>query len=45
VFQAESFGTFKVIYQKGGEIGGVFDAEDATQARAFVEQYLAGKLP
>jgi hypothetical protein len=44
LFQAESFGTFKVIYQKAGEIGGVFDADDAAKARQFAEKYLAGEL-
>ena len=44
LFQAENFGTWKVIYQKDGEIGGVFDADDGDKARAFVEAYLAGKL-
>lgn len=44
VFQAESFGTFKVIYQKDGAIGGVFDADDGGAAREFVEQYLTGKI-
>ena len=44
VFQAESFGTFKVIYQKDGAVGGVFDADDGGAAREFVEQYLTGKI-
>jgi hypothetical protein len=44
IFQAESFGSVKVIYQREGEIGGVFDAKDAGKARQFVEDYLQGKL-
>jgi hypothetical protein len=44
VFMAQNFGTWKVIYQRDGEIGGVFDAADGDQAREFVEKYLAGKL-
>jgi predicted secreted protein len=44
VFQAESFGAFKVIYQKEGEVGGVFDAADQDKARQFVEQYLQGRI-
>jgi hypothetical protein len=45
LFQAEGFGTWKIIYQRGGEIGGVFDADDAGKARQFVEQYLQRKVP
>ena len=44
IFQAESFGSVKVIYQRAGEIGGVFDIKDAEKARKFVENYLEGKL-
>ncbi len=44
LFAAESFGTTKVIYQREGELGGVFDADDAAAARRFVEQYLQGQL-
>jgi hypothetical protein len=44
LFQAENFGTFKVIYQKDGAVGGVFDADDAAKAREFVEKYLAGGI-
>ena len=45
IFAAQNFGTWKVIYQRNGEIGGVVDAGDGDQARQFVEQYLQGKLP
>ena len=45
IFAAQNFGTWKVIYQRDGEIGGVVDATDGDQARAFVEKYLEGKLP
>jgi hypothetical protein len=44
VFQAEGFGTWKIIYQRGSEIGGVFDANDRDKALQFVEQYLQGKI-
>lgn len=45
LFSAESFGAWKVVYQREGELGGVIDADDAAQARQFVEQYLQGKIP
>jgi hypothetical protein len=45
IFAAQNFGSFKVIYQRDGEIGGVVDAEDKDKALQFVEQYLQGKLP
>jgi len=44
IFQAESFGKCKVIYQREGELGGVIDAKDAEKARKFVEEYLQGKI-
>jgi predicted secreted protein len=44
IFEAQNFGTWKVIYQREGEIGGVVDAADADPARAFVEKYLAGQI-
>ena len=44
IFQAESFGKVRVIYQKAGEIGGVFDVTDAVKARRFVESYLKGEI-
>jgi hypothetical protein len=44
VFQAENFGSWRVIYQRTGELGGAFDADDANAARQFVEQYLQGKI-
>jgi hypothetical protein len=44
IFAAQNFGTWKVIYQRGGEIGGVVDATDGDQARLFVEKYLAGQM-
>ena len=44
IFQTENFGTWKVIYQRNGEIGGVFDATDGDKARQFVEKYLAGEI-
>lgn len=44
IFQAESFGKWRVIYQKEGEMGGVFDAQDGEKARRFVESYLKGEL-
>jgi hypothetical protein len=45
VFAAQNFGTWKVIYRRKGELGGVFDAGDLDAARQFVEKYLEGKLP
>ena len=44
VFTAENFGTFKVVFQREGELGGVFDADDVDKAREFVEEYLRGEL-
>jgi hypothetical protein len=44
IFAAQNFGTWKVIYQRNGEIGGVVDADDGDQARQFVEKYLDGKI-
>ncbi|MGA2786824.1 MAG: DUF6599 family protein [Verrucomicrobiota bacterium] len=44
IFMSKNFGTWKVIYQRDGEIGGVVDAADGDQARAFVEKYLAGQM-
>jgi len=45
LFLAENFGTWKVIFQRAGELGGVVDADDAAKAQQFVEQYLQGKIP
>lgn len=44
IFQAQSFGKWRVIYQRGGELGGVFDAPDGEKARRFVESYLKGEI-
>ncbi len=44
VFKAENFGTSKVIFQRGGEIGGVVDSTDESTAERFVEQFLQGLL-
>jgi hypothetical protein len=44
IFAAQNFGSFKVIYQRDGEIGGVVDAADGDQARQFVEKYLEGQI-
>ena len=44
VFAAQNFGSWKVIYQRDGEIGGVVDADDGDQARQFVEKYLEGQI-
>ncbi len=44
IFRAQLFGKWKVVYQREGELGGVFDAADAAAARDFVEQYLNGKI-
>jgi predicted secreted protein len=44
IFSAQLFGKWKVVYQRDGEIGGVFDATEATKARAFIENYLRGEI-
>lgn len=44
IFSAQVFGKWKVVYQRDGELGGAFDAEDAGKARAFIEKYLRGEM-
>ena len=44
IFHAQVFGKWKVVYQRAGELGGVFDAEDAAKAQAFIEKYLRGEI-
>jgi hypothetical protein len=44
LFRAQVFGKWKVVYQREGELGGAFDADDGDQARAFIEKYLHGEL-
>jgi len=44
IFSAQMFGKWKVVYQRDGELGGVFDATDETNALAFVEKYLRGEI-
>ncbi len=44
LFDAQVFGKWKVVYQRNGELGGVFDAADETKAREFLEKYLRGEL-
>jgi hypothetical protein len=44
LFQAESSGSWRVVFVRDGTLGGVFDADDAAKAREFVEQYLAGEI-
>jgi len=44
IFSAQVFGKWKVVYQRDGELGGVFDASDETKAQAFVEKYLRGEI-
>ena len=44
IFRAQVFGKWKVVYQRDGELGGVFDADDADKARAFIEKYLRGEV-
>ena len=44
IFSAQVFGKWKVVYQHGDELGGVFDAADAAKARAFIENYLRGEI-
>ena len=45
MFSAENSGSWRVIFQRNGELGGVVDAEDVAKAREFVEKYLEGKIP
>ena len=44
VFKAQIFGKWKFVYQREGELGGVFDATNDASAQAFVEKYLRGEL-
>lgn len=44
VFSAQVFGKWRVVYQRGGELGGVFDAASADAAKSFVEKYLQGRM-
>lgn len=44
VFQAVNYGKWKFIYQRGGEVGGVIDAEDPVAAREFLKKVLEGEL-
>jgi hypothetical protein len=44
LFQAQVFGKWKVVFVRGGDLGGVFDAADGEAARTFVEKYLRGEL-
>ncbi|MEI7532821.1 MAG: DUF6599 family protein [Verrucomicrobiae bacterium] len=44
LFRAQVFGKWKVVYQRDGELGGAFDADDGDKARAFIEKYLRGEL-
>ena len=44
LFRAQVFGKWKVVYQRDGELGGIFDADDAAKAQSFIEKYLRGEL-
>jgi hypothetical protein len=44
LFRARVFDKWKVVYQRGGELGGAYDAGDAETARDFVEKYLRGEM-
>lgn len=44
IFLAENAGSTRVIFQRDGELGGVFDSDDTTKAREFVEKYLSGGI-
>jgi hypothetical protein len=44
IFQAANFGTYKIIYQRGGVLGGVVDAQEPKTALDFVTQILQGKI-
>ncbi len=43
LFEADNFGFWKIVYQRGAEVGGVNDAEDRAAAVAMVEEYLGGQ--
>jgi hypothetical protein len=43
-FQATNFGKSKIIYRRGGELGGVIDTQDPVAARAFLDNVLEHKL-
>jgi hypothetical protein len=45
VFQSRNFGKWKFLYQRGGEVGGVVDAQDPEAARAFLEKVLREGQP
>jgi hypothetical protein len=40
IFRTQLFGKWKVVFLRGKELGGTFDATDPVKAQAFVEQYL-----
>ena len=44
LFKAENFGTWKIIYQREGDLGGIFDCSDPDAAQKFIEQYLKGEI-
>jgi predicted secreted protein len=44
IFSAQVFGKWKIIYQRDGELGGVFDVADEATAQTFVEKYLRGEI-
>jgi hypothetical protein len=44
LFRAQLFGKWKVVFVRGGDLGGVFDAADGEAARTFVEKYLRGEI-
>ena len=44
LFRAQVFGKWKVVFVRGGDLGGVFDAADGEAARNFVEKYLRGEI-
>ena len=44
IFRGNVFGKWKVVYVRGGELGGVFDATDPDQAAGFIEKYLRGEI-
>ncbi len=44
IFSAQVFDKWKVVYQRDGELGGVFDATDEAKAEAFIGKYLRGEI-
>jgi predicted secreted protein len=44
IFRAQVFGKWKVVYQRDGELGGVFDAADAGRRGRLSKSICAARL-